>query len=362
MFEMKPFFSIIVPCCDVEPYVRECLDSILHQPFADWECLIGVETSKDRTEEIVREYVARDQRFKMTIGPRSGSPSTPRNTGLAHAQGEYVIFLDGDDAIVDGALQQLHDLIVGHPGADLYPSAIRIQGENGERCASEDVVVHDNYDRCASAELTGGEAILFLERRWHNPFPMAQMTIYRRTYLLDHALHFVPGLKQEDSEFLPRVLYYAKKVVPIHFVFYTYYKGNPSSISHKSQDSGRLQSYARVYRSLLSFYADVSKEKAFDRRIAESWARAWTGKMFTLWFEMYIDSIPRTQRWESLKVLFSDGFDSFRRLIRHASSLKRFAAWWMLLAVRHPSMAGLCEAFFSHVYFPLLNFKKRLKT
>ena len=51
---MKPFFSIIVPWCDVEQYLRECLDSVTSQPFTDWECFIGVETSRDKTEEIVR--------------------------------------------------------------------------------------------------------------------------------------------------------------------------------------------------------------------------------------------------------------------------------------------------------------------
>ena len=61
---MNPFFSLIVPCCDVEPYVRECLDSVLNQSFSDWECLIGVETSKDKTEDIVRAYAAKDSRFK----------------------------------------------------------------------------------------------------------------------------------------------------------------------------------------------------------------------------------------------------------------------------------------------------------
>ena len=104
---MKPFFSIIVPCCDVERYVRECLDSVLRQPFADWECLLGVETSKDRTEEIVREYAAKDSRFKVFTGPRSGSCSASRNTGIDKATGEYVIFLDGDDTVTDGSLQRL---------------------------------------------------------------------------------------------------------------------------------------------------------------------------------------------------------------------------------------------------------------
>ena len=79
---MSPFFSIIVPCCDVEPYVRECLNSVLDQPFTDWECLSGVETSKDKTEEIVREYAAKDSRFRVFTGPRSGSCSASRNTGI----------------------------------------------------------------------------------------------------------------------------------------------------------------------------------------------------------------------------------------------------------------------------------------
>ena len=50
---MKPFFSFAVPCCDVEPYIEECLQSILNQSFQDWECILGIETSKDRTEEII---------------------------------------------------------------------------------------------------------------------------------------------------------------------------------------------------------------------------------------------------------------------------------------------------------------------
>ena len=126
---MTPFFSVIVPCCDVEPYVRECLDSVLNQPFAGWECIIGVEASKDKTEEIVREYAAKDSRFKVFTGPRTGSCSASRNTGIDMATGEYIIFLDGDDTIVEGSLQRLHDKIAARPGADLYPCAIQVHND-----------------------------------------------------------------------------------------------------------------------------------------------------------------------------------------------------------------------------------------
>lgn len=96
-----------MPCCDVEQYVHESIGSLLRQTFADWECIVGVETSKDNTEGIVREYAAADGRFRVFTGPRSGSCSASRNTGIDMARGDYVIFLDGDDTIVEGSLQRL---------------------------------------------------------------------------------------------------------------------------------------------------------------------------------------------------------------------------------------------------------------
>ena len=151
---MKPFFSIIVPCCDVETYIRECLDSVLGQPFADWELVAVVETSKDRTEEIVREYAAKDSRISVFTQPRSGSPAAPRNTALEHATGEYVIFLDSDDRIAEGSLLRLHDKIAARPGADLYPCAIQVENE----ITGKSEPVRDNYPADFNDELTGPEA------------------------------------------------------------------------------------------------------------------------------------------------------------------------------------------------------------
>ena len=130
---MKPFFSIIIPCCDVEPYVKECLDSVTSQSFTNWECLIGIETSKDKTEEVIRKITAGDPRFKIFTHGRSGSCSATRNTGTDMAEGEYVIFLDGDDTIAENSLAKLAEKINARPGADLYPCVILAYNEmNGE--------------------------------------------------------------------------------------------------------------------------------------------------------------------------------------------------------------------------------------
>lgn len=70
-----PFFSIIIPCYNVAPYVRECLTSVIKQAFRDFEAWVIVEASRDATEQVVRETVAGDTRFHVIVKPCSGSAS-----------------------------------------------------------------------------------------------------------------------------------------------------------------------------------------------------------------------------------------------------------------------------------------------
>jgi len=346
---VKPFFSIIVPCCDVEQYMRESLDSVLKQPFADWECILGVEASKDKTENIAREYVARDPRFKMFTGPRSGSCSVSRNTGIDQAQGEYVIFLDGDDTVADGSLQRLHDKIAEHPGADIYPCAIQVHSD----IAGRDEELRDNYPRDFTGELTGTEAVIRSELFRHNVCPMLQLSVFRRMFLVENKLKCVPGLRRQDSEFSPRALYLAKRVVPLHEPFYLY-RIRQNAVGSSARGYGYFHGdWATIIRSLLAFHARVSAEPGFDRRISDVWGRKWTGWMFYFWFDPEnVRTIPRARRVETLKVLFSDGFDDFTALMRAMPFTRRVAGWWVRAFVRHAALRGAAEWFF-RAYFRL---------
>ncbi len=64
---MKPFFSFIIPCCNVEPYIRECLASVTGQSFQNWKCLLGLEPSKDRTAEVTQAIIDRRRQRKITM-------------------------------------------------------------------------------------------------------------------------------------------------------------------------------------------------------------------------------------------------------------------------------------------------------
>ncbi len=355
---MTPFFSIIVTCCDVEQYVRESLDSVLNQPFADWECIIGVETSKDRTEEIVREYAAKDPRFKVFTGPRSGSCSASRNTGIGMATGEYVIFLDGDDTIVEGSLQRLNDKIAERPGADLYPCAIQVHND----ITGKDEELRDNYPQDFNGELTGPAATLKIYRLHREPCPMLQLSVFRREHLAANGLKCLHGMKRQDSEFAPRALYLARRVIPIHEPFYLY-RIRPGSVSTLAKRADYfLKDYAAILKSLLAFHAKVSVDPGFDRRISSYWARHWLTWLFYYWFSTRaIRNAARAERVETLRCMFADGFGDFNALVRAATFPRRVACRFVKLAARHPGLTGLADAFFCCVYHPLVGMRDALR-
>ena len=90
--------SVIVPICNMQRYLRECLDSILAQTLRNIEVICVDDGSTDGTAEILREYESCDGRVR-TIVQANGGAGKARNTGLAVARGEYVCFPDPDDVV-----------------------------------------------------------------------------------------------------------------------------------------------------------------------------------------------------------------------------------------------------------------------
>jgi glycosyltransferase involved in cell wall biosynthesis len=93
---MKPLVSIIVAVHNGEPYLKECLDSILAQTYPHIEIIVVDDGSTDRTSDILRAY---ERRITWVWQPASGGPCGPRNKGAALAKGDYIGFFDADDVM-----------------------------------------------------------------------------------------------------------------------------------------------------------------------------------------------------------------------------------------------------------------------
>ena len=91
-----PKVSILMPACNVENFLRECMDSVVNQTLKDIEIICLDDGSKDSTGNILDEYAAKDSRIKVIHKPNSGSGHS-RNVGLDHATGEYIGIIETDD-------------------------------------------------------------------------------------------------------------------------------------------------------------------------------------------------------------------------------------------------------------------------
>ena len=88
----QPLFSIIIPTYGRAEYLAEAVDSVLAQTVADFECLVVDDGSPEPVS-----LSTEDDRVRVLRREINGGPSTARNTGLAHARGRFVAFLDDDD-------------------------------------------------------------------------------------------------------------------------------------------------------------------------------------------------------------------------------------------------------------------------
>lgn len=90
--------SVIVPVYNVEKYLVECLESILHQTYSLWECVLVDDGSTDSSGDICDEYSTKDQRFKV-IHKENGGISSARNCSMKYIRGGYITFVDSDDCL-----------------------------------------------------------------------------------------------------------------------------------------------------------------------------------------------------------------------------------------------------------------------
>lgn len=110
--------SIIIPVYKAEATLRRCVGSILSQPFKDYELLLVDDGSPDNSGAVAEELAARDGRVKVHH-KQNGGPADARNHGLDRAKGEYIIFVDSDDALAPDTLMPLMERIGRHPEYDI---------------------------------------------------------------------------------------------------------------------------------------------------------------------------------------------------------------------------------------------------
>jgi glycosyltransferase involved in cell wall biosynthesis len=120
---MNPTLSIIIPVYNKAAYLGDCIRSVLDQSFTDFELILVNDGSTDTSDEICHEYEAFDERIIVIDQPNAGV-SAARNTGIKHAIGHYVGFIDADDTIEPDMYELLINNILAY-NADISVCRLR---------------------------------------------------------------------------------------------------------------------------------------------------------------------------------------------------------------------------------------------
>lgn len=115
----KPFVSIIIPFYNTpEKYFRRCINSLINQTNGNFEAIVINDGSSDEYSRILEETISLDKRIRLINKKNEGS-AIARNVGIGEACGEYIMFLDSDDAITEYCLEEAAQVI-----ADYHPDLV----------------------------------------------------------------------------------------------------------------------------------------------------------------------------------------------------------------------------------------------
>lgn len=242
---MNPIVSVIIPVYNVERYLRQCIDSVISQTFADIEIILVDDESPDSSPAICDEYASQYPNISVIHKHNEGLGLT-RNVGIEAARGKYVFFLDSDDYIRHDALERLIDtatrnnaqIVHGRLNDFVIPGQFSHSVTGGQ-----DLVITGKENLRHTALCTFSQPM----GKADNPFSVDGSScgaLYDREFLKQNNIHFLSERQyiSEDYLFNYECALRADSIVQIPDTIY-HYRVNLESLT-KSPSAGRLQRIA----------------------------------------------------------------------------------------------------------------------
>ena len=187
-----PQFSIIIPVYRVEEYLEKCVDSILAQTCQDFELLLIDDGSPDGSGAICDRYAASHPNQVRALHQPNGGAGAARNRGIELAQGDYLLFVDGDDWLAPNLLEDLSASIAATP-ADLY-----LFGALVERDGKVTGELHEELPADLPTHTKDAPQLFFgVMAPWNRA--------YRRTLFTEGGIRFATKVWYEDIRIVTKV-------------------------------------------------------------------------------------------------------------------------------------------------------------
>ncbi|MFC6099386.1 glycosyltransferase family 2 protein [Olivibacter domesticus] len=137
--------SVVIPCFNCEKFVMRAINSVEKQVFTDWEIIAVNNNSTDNTRAVLEQVEKQwPHRFKLLDELKKGAPAA-RNTGLKHARGEWIQFLDADDELLPSKFQDQIDIIRNQDVDVIVSEAIVFKWVHGKTLESTRKVYKSDF-------------------------------------------------------------------------------------------------------------------------------------------------------------------------------------------------------------------------
>lgn len=240
-----PKVSVLVPICNVERYLEECLDSLAAQSFTDFEVLCINDGSTDGSLAIIHRYMEADARFRVIDKPNSGYGAS-MNMGLANAIGEYIAILESDDFFEPNTLELLVDAAERNQSDVVKADFYLYWSTPQER--DELFRIVDEQEVGRTMRPIDDLAIFFRK-------PSIWSALYRSSFLRDNGIDFLetPGASYQDAGFNFKVWASAARATFIADPILHYRQDNEKS---SVNSSAKVYCVCDEYASMASFVND----------------------------------------------------------------------------------------------------------
>lgn len=234
--------SIIIPVYQVENYIERCLRSIVSQSCDDYEIILVDDASTDRSMEIARNVLENsDVRVQFLKHESNRGLSAARNTGIRAANADYLLFVDSDDSLADGALRDFVRFI-DDCHADCIVGNYMVVSDMGE-------YVSKKYG--ARRSLDSSDDICMAYSMGDIPI-MAWNKCIKTELVRNKNLYFKEGICHEDELWTFLLVNEIDSLVVTGVCSYTYYIRGGSIMTNEKKEF-RLRSSIDVYSEMVNY-------------------------------------------------------------------------------------------------------------
>lgn len=309
---MQVNVSIIIPCYGVEKYLNRCLESVTKQTLKSIEIILVDDGSPDNVPGMCDDWAQRDSRIKV-IHKKNAGLGYARNTGIEHASGEYIAFVDSDDFINLEMYETLYNIAKKHD-LDVIYCGFRKEFKRGFFI---NVNEYNDY-----TEFTGSDVLSLIpdfiasgpNKRSEYRYDMSVWhSIYRSSTIKNNDIRFVSerDYASEDVPFQIDFLSFSKHVAFIPDVLYTYCF-NGTSLT-KAYPINKYYKIRNLY-FLLEEKSRCYDEKGFRaKRLFIGYVRAYIRK--------WVVNEKRSKAKEIIRIIMKDEIWNDIKEIYHPSYL-----------------------------------------